>query len=207
MARRASADKSASLGPTCDELRRTGPALVTGGWHGVKRGRSMKAIRVHEFGVPSVLKLEEIPDPKPGPGELLVRIRAAGVNPVDAYIRDVRAQADPAVHAWTGRRRRNRSGRRRRRRLQDRRSGVRRRCRQHHRGRRHVCGARGVYSRASASSARARLVSARRRPWRAVLHRVSRAVSEGRSQAGRRCSCGATGGVELRPSSSRMPAA
>lgn len=46
----------------------------------------MKTIRVHEFGGPSVLKLEEIPDPKPGPGELLVRIRAAGVNPVDAYL-------------------------------------------------------------------------------------------------------------------------
>jgi len=46
----------------------------------------MRAIRVHEFGGPAVLKLEEIPDPKPGPGEVLVRVRAAGVNPVDAYI-------------------------------------------------------------------------------------------------------------------------
>jgi NADPH2:quinone reductase len=46
----------------------------------------MRAIRVHEFGGPSVLTLEEIPDPKPGPGEVLVRIRAAGVNPVDAYM-------------------------------------------------------------------------------------------------------------------------
>jgi NADPH2:quinone reductase len=46
----------------------------------------MKAIRVHEYGGPAVLKLEEIPDPKPGPGELLVRVRAAGVNPVDAYM-------------------------------------------------------------------------------------------------------------------------
>ena len=46
----------------------------------------MKAIRVHEYGGPAVLKLEDIPDPKPGPGELLVRIRAAGVNPVDAYM-------------------------------------------------------------------------------------------------------------------------
>src|SRR5438552_11770385 len=46
----------------------------------------MKAIRVHEFGGPAVLKLEEIPDPKPGAGELLVRVRAAGVNPVDAYM-------------------------------------------------------------------------------------------------------------------------
>jgi NADPH:quinone reductase len=46
----------------------------------------MKAIRVHEYGGPAVLKLEEIPDPKPGPGELLVRVRTAGVNPVDAYM-------------------------------------------------------------------------------------------------------------------------
>jgi NADPH:quinone reductase len=46
----------------------------------------VKAIRVHEFGGPAVLKYEEIPDPKPGAGEALVRIRAAGVNPVDAYI-------------------------------------------------------------------------------------------------------------------------
>src|SRR5262249_22059303 len=46
----------------------------------------MKAIRVHEFGGPAVLKLEDVPDPKAGPGELLVRVRAAGVNPVDAYM-------------------------------------------------------------------------------------------------------------------------
>ena len=47
----------------------------------------MKAISVHEFGAPQVMKLEDVPDPKPGPGEVLVRIRAAGVNPVDAYMR------------------------------------------------------------------------------------------------------------------------
>ena len=46
----------------------------------------MRAIRVHQFGGPEVLKLEEIPDPKPGPGEVVVRVRAAGVNPVDAYM-------------------------------------------------------------------------------------------------------------------------
>ncbi|HJZ74395.1 MAG TPA: NADPH:quinone reductase [Vicinamibacterales bacterium] len=46
----------------------------------------MKAIRVHEFGGPAVLKLEEVPDPKPGSGEVVVRVRAAGVNPVDAYM-------------------------------------------------------------------------------------------------------------------------
>jgi NADPH2:quinone reductase len=47
----------------------------------------MKAIRVHEFGGPEVMRLEEVPDPKAGRGELVVRIHAAGVNPVDAYIR------------------------------------------------------------------------------------------------------------------------
>jgi NADPH2:quinone reductase len=47
----------------------------------------MKAIRVHEFGDPEVLRLEEVPTPRPGPGEVLVRIRAIGVNPVETYIR------------------------------------------------------------------------------------------------------------------------
>jgi NADPH2:quinone reductase len=46
----------------------------------------MKAIRVREFGGPRVLHLEELPDPKAGPGQAVVRIHAAGVNPVDAYI-------------------------------------------------------------------------------------------------------------------------
>ena len=47
----------------------------------------MKAIRVHQFGEPDVLKLEEVPDPKPGAGQVLVRVKAAGVNPVETYIR------------------------------------------------------------------------------------------------------------------------
>jgi NADPH2:quinone reductase len=47
----------------------------------------MKAILVHEFGGPEVLKLEEVPAPKPGAGQVLVRIHAAGVNPYDTYMR------------------------------------------------------------------------------------------------------------------------
>jgi NADPH2:quinone reductase len=47
----------------------------------------MKAIRVSEYGGPSVLKLEEIPTPQPGQGQVLVRNRAAGINPVDTYLR------------------------------------------------------------------------------------------------------------------------
>jgi NADPH2:quinone reductase len=47
----------------------------------------MRAIRVRDFGGPDVMRLEEMPNPVPGPGQALVRLRAAGVNPVDAYIR------------------------------------------------------------------------------------------------------------------------
>ena len=47
----------------------------------------MKAIRVDEFGGPEVLKLEEVPTPKPSSGEVLLRILAAGVNPYDTYMR------------------------------------------------------------------------------------------------------------------------
>jgi NADPH:quinone reductase len=47
----------------------------------------MKAIRVSEYGAPSVLKLEEIPTPQPGPNQVLVRNHAVGINPVDTYLR------------------------------------------------------------------------------------------------------------------------
>jgi NADPH:quinone reductase len=47
----------------------------------------MKAIRVHEFGGPEVLTLEDVATPKPSGGEVLVRIHAAGVNPYDTYMR------------------------------------------------------------------------------------------------------------------------
>jgi NADPH2:quinone reductase len=47
----------------------------------------MKAIRVHQFGDPSVMKLEEVPDPSAGAGQVVVDVKAAGVNPVDTYIR------------------------------------------------------------------------------------------------------------------------
>jgi len=47
----------------------------------------MKAIRVSEYGGPSVLKLEEIPDPQPGQGQVVVRNHAVGINPVDTYLR------------------------------------------------------------------------------------------------------------------------
>jgi len=50
----------------------------------------MKAIRVHAFGGPEVLKLEDVTDPRPGPGQVVVTVKAAGVNPVETYIRSGR---------------------------------------------------------------------------------------------------------------------
>src|ERR1044072_3063221 len=48
---------------------------------------SMKAARIHEFGPPSVLVVEDVPRPTPGPGEVLVRVAASGVGPWDAGMR------------------------------------------------------------------------------------------------------------------------
>jgi NADPH2:quinone reductase len=47
----------------------------------------MKAIVVREFGGPDVMKLEDVADPVPGPGHVLVKVHAVGVNPVETYIR------------------------------------------------------------------------------------------------------------------------
>ena len=49
-----------------------------------------KAVRIHSFGGPDVLRLEEMPRPEPNPHEVLVQIQAAGVNPVDWKIREGR---------------------------------------------------------------------------------------------------------------------
>lgn len=47
----------------------------------------MKALVVREFGGPDVMKVEDVPAPSAGPGQILIRVRAIGVNPVDTYIR------------------------------------------------------------------------------------------------------------------------
>jgi len=47
----------------------------------------VKAIRVQDWGGPEVLRLEDVPEPVPGPGQVVVRAHAIGVNPVDTYIR------------------------------------------------------------------------------------------------------------------------
>ncbi|RRR86487.1 NADP-dependent oxidoreductase [Streptomyces sp. RP5T] len=63
---------------------------------------TMRAIRLHEFGGPEVLRHEEVPVPEPGPGEVLVRVHAVGLNPPDWYARegmpDVPPELKPPFH-------------------------------------------------------------------------------------------------------------
>ncbi|MFY9572207.1 MAG: NADPH:quinone reductase [Blastocatellia bacterium] len=57
----------------------------------------MKAIRVLEFGGPDAMQLEDVPDPIAGAGQVVVRIHAIGVNPVDAYIRSGQHTVKPSL--------------------------------------------------------------------------------------------------------------
>ena len=57
----------------------------------------MQAIRVTELGDPEVLKLEQVPTPEPASDQILVKIEAVGVNPVDTYIRSGYQGYDPVV--------------------------------------------------------------------------------------------------------------
>ncbi|HXS58892.1 MAG TPA: NADP-dependent oxidoreductase [Hanamia sp.] len=65
----------------------------------------MKAIRIHEFGGPEVLKYEDAPTPEPASDEVLIKIFATGVNPIDYKIRSGHAQGKfpvqlPLIPGW-----------------------------------------------------------------------------------------------------------
>src|SRR5215831_11831048 len=62
----------------------------------------MKAIVVREFGAPGVMKLEEVQDPVAGPGQVLIRVKAAGVNPVDTYVRSGAYARKPPLPHYPG---------------------------------------------------------------------------------------------------------
>jgi NADPH:quinone reductase len=62
-----------------------------------ERVEDMKAIRVYEFGGPEVMRLEEISMPVAGPGQVVLAVKAAGVNPVDTYIRSGQYAVKPAL--------------------------------------------------------------------------------------------------------------
>jgi NADPH:quinone reductase len=57
----------------------------------------MKAILVHQFGGPEVLQIADVPTPKPDRGQVLVRVKAAGVNPYDTYMRAGSYAIKPAL--------------------------------------------------------------------------------------------------------------
>lgn len=59
--------------------------------------QTMKAIRLHEFGGPEVLRHEDVPVPEAGPGEVLVRVHAVGVNPPDWYAREGMPDVPPEL--------------------------------------------------------------------------------------------------------------
>ncbi|HXX18604.1 MAG TPA: NADP-dependent oxidoreductase [Candidatus Acidoferrum sp.] len=66
---------------------------------------TMKAVRIHEYGGPEVLRYEDAPRPEPGPGEVLIRVHAASVNPVDwkvraGYAKNMLKYKMPFIPGW-----------------------------------------------------------------------------------------------------------
>jgi NADPH:quinone reductase-like Zn-dependent oxidoreductase len=66
---------------------------------------TMKAVRFHEYGGPEVLKYEDAPKPEAGPGELLIRVHATSVNPVDwkiraGYLKQMLKYQLPLIPGW-----------------------------------------------------------------------------------------------------------
>jgi len=66
---------------------------------------NMKAVRVHNYGGPEVLRFEDAPRPTPGSGELLIRVHAASVNPIDwkvraGYMKDYIPLPLPFIPGW-----------------------------------------------------------------------------------------------------------
>lgn len=62
----------------------------------------MKALAFHEFGGPDRLKLQDVPDPRPGPGQVLVRVRACALNHLDLFVREGIPALKTPLPFWTG---------------------------------------------------------------------------------------------------------
>ena len=81
-----------------------GASRELGGGHA--EDRPVKAIRIHEDGGPEVLRYEDVPDPEPGQGEVLIRLAAASLNHLDVWVRQgppvgarSRASSEPTARA------------------------------------------------------------------------------------------------------------
>jgi len=69
------------------------------------KSQTMKAVRIHNYGGPEVLKYEDAPRPQPGEGEVLVRVHATSVNPIDwkvraGYMKDFIPHSFPLILGW-----------------------------------------------------------------------------------------------------------
>jgi NADPH:quinone reductase-like Zn-dependent oxidoreductase len=69
------------------------------------KSQTMKAVRIHKYGGPEVLRYEDVSRPRPKPGEVLIRVHAAGVNPADwkiraGYIEDFIPHSFPLILGW-----------------------------------------------------------------------------------------------------------
>src|SRR5437660_11851897 len=78
--------------------------MVRGRSSFTKKG-TVKAIRIHNYGGPEVLKYEDAPRPEPQAGQVLVRVHAAGVNPIDwkvreGYLKDFWPHQIPFILGW-----------------------------------------------------------------------------------------------------------
>src|SRR5882724_57231 len=80
-------------------------SAVRGGSLFSEKKGTMKAIRIHNYGGPEVLKYEDAPRPEPQAGEVLIRVHAAGVNPIDwkvreGHMRDFWPHKFPLILGW-----------------------------------------------------------------------------------------------------------
>src|SRR5437899_2000898 len=83
-------------------LRATGKQI---GVPAQSKSQTMKAIQIHNYGGPEVLNYEDAPRPQPGEGEVLIRVHATSVNPIDwkvreGYMQDVWPHKFPLILGW-----------------------------------------------------------------------------------------------------------
>jgi hypothetical protein len=77
--------KTALVEALCKRLRHASDIFV------ITNDIYTKEARIHEFGSPEVIRIDDVPQPTPNEGQILVRVAAAGVGPWDALLRERKA--------------------------------------------------------------------------------------------------------------------